>query len=172
MLQLRQYLCNLIGKPVTTTQFPQFPRIGLGNRVLDADVLQKDGLAVMRKTSFISDAFFNILQCNEFNPPPANKNTCVINTDCSPGQQCKEGTCLSNPANCVNAGCSTNYECNTSTGTCDFVPQCHNDTECNQIDNGERCLGNICLKPSICIPSVNGMCAPTWSCVDRKCVKS
>ena len=161
MLQLRQYLCGIIGKPVTAS------RLGLADRVEIRNILPKSGVV---KASFISDFFWNILQCSAFEP--VSTGACAMNTDCLPGQECKEGKCLTNPANCINTGCAEHYECNASTGNCGFVPQCHKDIECNQIASGERCLGNICQKPVICIPGVDGMCAPTWTCVDRTCVKS
>jgi hypothetical protein len=160
MLQFRQYLCGLIGKPVTTSFR------GLSDRVNRGDILPKGKIG---KTSFISDFFWGVLGCNDFEPVP--NNACVLDSDCFPGQQCKEGACFENPANCINTGCSDHHECNESTGNCDFVPECSADAECNQIDGGEQCIANICKQPTICLEGMPGMCAPTWTCVDRKCVK-
>lgn len=160
MLQLRQYLCGLIGNPVTTSF------LGTSGRIRQDGILPKSNV---KKASIISDFFWNIFNCNDFEP--IDNNACAIDSDCLPGQQCKEGTCLTNPVNCINAGCSEHYECNESTGACDFEPECHVDTECNQIDGGERCISNICKRPSFCLEEIPGTCAPTWTCVDRKCVK-
>jgi len=160
MLQFRQYLCGFIGKPVTSSIR------GLSDRVIRGDILSKGNVG---KTSFVSDFFWSALNCNDFES--IHNNACALDSDCLSGQQCKEGSCLTNPANCINAGCSDHHECNESTGACDFVPECNVDTECSQVVGGERCIANICKQPSICLESIPGMCAPTWACVDRKCVK-
>jgi hypothetical protein len=172
MQPLREFLCSIIKTDEVAASIlarkskPIISVMPNNNGKLDK-VIKND----YHKQTFFQDFFWDLLGCDEFNPPNGIE-FCITDDDCNPGENCKEGTCVVDPSHCVNTGCDEHHDCDENTGECIIVPECDSNDDCDQIAGGEMCVGQICKPPVLCLSAIPQSCPPTWICDGDACVKA
>ncbi|MHB8417787.1 MAG: hypothetical protein ACYDCL_06910 [Myxococcales bacterium] len=101
---------------------------------------------------------------------PGWGDQCSLNGDCSLGQFCKQGLCVtgSQVTVCTNGNCPTGQRCNQANQVCEQDLGCLGNSYCPA---GESCnLGTRACQPTCTAADAAQICQPAQRCVNSICV--